>query len=65
MDNIESIVEEKEQQEEPRYFKIEIMRTRKWRRYRDAVNVVLEDDKLYTLKEAEKIINEFLYRKVN
>jgi len=31
---------------------------------KDLINAILEDDRMYTLKEVEKIINDYLKRKV-
>lgn len=46
----------------PRHSKRVILSDKKWRRYKDLLNVVLEDNMRYTDNEVQNIINEFMWR---
>lgn len=59
-------VEEVEQvvKEETRYSKKQLVSSKKYASNRDLLQVLLEDNKSYTLKEVENKINEFKKRRV-
>lgn len=46
----------------PKRSKSIIISDKKWRRYTDLLNVVLEDNMRYTDNEVQNIINEFMWR---
>lgn len=47
------------------YTKSQILKSDKFSNYYDVLNVVLDDDKTYTLEEVLKIANDFLAKPVN
>ena len=47
------------------FTKEQIVNADKNRRYRDVLNAILDGNKRYTLEEADKMLKEFLERKVN
>lgn len=47
------------------YTKSQILKSDKFSNYYDVLNVVLDDDKNYTLEEVLKIANDFLAKPVN
>lgn len=60
-------VEEKtteEKKAESKFTKEQILSSSKYARRRDLLNAVLEDGKLYTAKEADKAITDFMKGKV-
>lgn len=59
-------VEEVEQvvKEETKYSKKQLVSSKKYASNRDLLQVLLEDNKSYTLKEVESKINEFKKRRV-
>jgi hypothetical protein len=50
--------------EEALYTKEELASSAKFAEYKDAVRALLEDEKSYSVEEAEKIINDFMKRRV-
>ncbi len=46
--------------EEKRYFKKEILKSEKYKRRKDLVEAILEDDLAYTLKEVDIILDRYL-----
>ncbi len=46
--------------ESPKYTKKQIMKAAKLSKYADAVQALLEDDRLYTMQEVEEIIDQFM-----
>lgn len=44
--------------------KMTLVKSKRFMDYRDILNVVLSDDKTYTIEEINKIINKFLAKKV-
>lgn len=49
---------------EEKYTKDAILRAEKLSWNKDVLNILLEDDKKYTLSEVEKIVNDFNTREV-
>nr|DAI73272.1 MAG TPA: hypothetical protein [Caudoviricetes sp.] len=47
------------------YSKSQILKSDKFSNHYDVLNVVLDDDKTYTLEEVLKIANDFLAKPVN
>jgi hypothetical protein len=45
---------------EPKFTKEQIIRSSRFANRRDAVSACLDDDKQYTMKEVDEIINEFM-----
>lgn len=61
MDNIENIQETQEPtQTEETYTKEAILRAKEYSTKKDLVNALLEDDKKYTIKQVDSIINNYL-----
>lgn len=50
--------------EETKFVKIQIISSDKYKNRADLLNVLLEDDKEYTLSEIEKKLEDFLSREV-
>ncbi len=48
---------------ENKFTKSQVLTSKKFTN-KDLINAILEDDKTYTLKEVETIINDYLKRKV-
>ena len=48
---------------ENRFTKQQVLASKKFTN-KDLINAILEDDRMYTLKEVEKTINDYLKRKV-
>lgn len=51
--------------EEPRYTKLDLLQSKKFRHLRDVITALLDDNKTYTIGEAEALIDRFLKGKVN
>lgn len=49
---------------EPKYSKRQLLKSKKYMNQRDLINVLLEDDKLYTSSEVESTLNTFLNKKL-
>lgn len=50
---------------EPTFAKRQIMASEKFAAYKDVVNVCLDDDKMYSITEAQEICAKFLAAPVN
>lgn len=46
------------------YTKTELLASKKYAKYRDLVNALLDDNKRYSLKEVDKLINNYLKKGV-
>ena len=51
--------------EEPRYSKVALLQSKKFRHLRDVINALLDENKTYTIEEAEALIGRFMKGKVN
>jgi len=51
--------------EELRYYKIDLLQSKKFRHQRDVISALLEDNKTYTIGEVENLIDSFMKGKVN
>lgn len=49
---------------ENRFTKTQVLASKKFTN-KDLINAILKDDKTYTLKEVETVLNKYLERKVN
>jgi hypothetical protein len=49
---------------EPKFSKHQLLKSKKYQHQVDALNLLLKDDNQYTIKEVDKLINDFLKRKV-
>lgn len=49
---------------ETTFSKSELLKAKKFLKYQDILNALLKDDKKYSVKETETIINKFLTNKV-
>lgn len=49
---------------EPKYSKRQLLKSKKYMNQRDLINVLLEDDKLYTSSEVESTLTTFLNKKL-
>lgn len=49
---------------ETKYKKKDLLNSKKYRKNRDILDALLENDKSYSIKEIEKIINNFLKKGV-
>ena len=47
-----------------KFSKNQFLDSEKFKKYYDVVSVVLEDNKLYTISETEKKINDFIKKEV-
>lgn len=47
------------------FSKEQLLKSKKYADRRDALSVLLSDDKMYTLSDADKILTEFMKGKVN
>lgn len=45
------------------FLKGDLLASDKYKKYRDLLNALLADDKRYTLKEVDKLINNYLKKK--
>lgn len=45
------------------FSKKQFVTSRRFAKQKDLVNALLEDDKMYSIKQVEDIINNFLYKK--
>ena len=54
----------KEAKQEPKYTKEQLLESAKFGDRPDLVNALLHDGELYTVEEAEKVINKFMKGKV-
>ena len=48
-----------ETQKEERFAKTDLLRSEKYRGESDLIDALMEDGKMYTLKEADTIVNEY------
>lgn len=66
MSNKKNILEidEIKTKKEPKFTKEQLIKSKMYRHYVDVLNVVLEEDKSYSLSEIDKLINDFMNRKV-
>ena len=63
-DKTEKVVTEKDKtQKVLKFSKKQFVSSHRFAKHRDLVNVLLEDDKTYSIKEVEDVINNFLYKK--
>ena len=51
--------------ETPRYTKADLLNSKKFRHQRDIVAALLDENKTYTIEEAEALIGRFMKGKVN
>lgn len=63
VDTPSSVKPEKVSDDTPRFSKKQFVASRKYARVKDYLNGNLENDKLYTIKEVDEIVNK-LYNKV-
>ena len=50
--------------QESTYSKEQVLKSKKYKNRKDVLNVVLKDDKVYTLKEVDKLIDGFMKKEV-
>lgn len=48
----------------PVFAKSDLLRSKRYSKQRDILNALLKDEKMYTLKEVDKIIKTFLTKEV-
>ena len=51
--------------DELKFTKFQIVNSKKYRIRKDLVNALLDEDKLYSFDEVDKLINKFMKSKVN
>lgn len=49
---------------EPKFSKRQLVKSQKYLNFHDLLNVLLDDDKLYTTAEVDKLKDDFLKKKV-
>lgn len=49
---------------EPKFSKHQLLKSKKYQHRVDVLNLLLKDDNQYTMKEVDKLINDFMNRKV-
>lgn len=49
---------------EATYLKIQLVQSQKYRNKRDILNFILDDNKRYTFKEVDALVDNFLRKKV-
>lgn len=57
-------IDEIKTKKEPKFTKEQLIKSKMYRHQIDVLNVVLEEDKTYSISETDKLINDFLKRKV-
>lgn len=51
--------------EQSKFTKLQVYKSEKYKNRKDLINVLLEDDKTYTVKEIDELIKKFLERKID
>jgi arginine repressor len=49
----------------PIFSKRQLLNSKKYQHQKDLLNAILENDKSYSLSEVDKLINDFMKKKVN
>jgi len=57
-------IDEIKTKEEPKFTKEQLIKSKMYRHQIDILKVVLEENKTYSIPETDKLINDFLKRKV-
>jgi len=57
-------IDEIKTKKEPKFTKEQLIKSKMYRHQIDILKVVLEEDKTYSISETDKLINDFLKRKV-
>lgn len=57
-------IDEIKTKKEPKFTKEQLIKSKMYRHQIDVLKVVLEEDKTYSISETDKLINDFLKRKV-
>lgn len=66
MSNKKNILEidEIKTKKEPKFTKEQLIKSKMYRHQIDILKIVLEENKIYSISETDKLINDFLKRKV-
>lgn len=57
-------IDEIKTKKEPKFTKEQLIKSKMYRHQIDILKIVLEEDKTYSIPETDKLINDFLKRKV-
>ena len=56
-------IDEIKTKKEPTFFKRQLLNSKKYQHQKDLLNVILKNDKSYTIAEVDKLINDFMKKK--